>query len=60
MEYWFDVGMAVLLGVIESRKQSPKQMRALSKLLFKLTHLKMMSPTFAAAYESYVKEKGEI
>lgn len=58
MDFYFDIGMAVILRIIADRKQAPRYYRALAKLLFKLTHLSMVDQNFKAAYEAYVKEQG--
>ncbi len=59
MDFYFDIGMAVILRVIADTKGATRYYRQLAKLLFKLTHLQMVSPAFKAAYEQYLKEQGE-
>jgi len=58
MDFYFDIGIAVILRIISDRRNAPKYYRALAKLLFKLSHMRMVDPGFAHAYESYVKEQG--
>lgn len=59
MEFYIDMAVSVLLAVIEQRRKSEKVMRALCKVYFKLTHLKIVNPAFADAYDRYVAEKEE-
>lgn len=46
MDFYFDIGMAVILRVIKDRKNAAKYFDALAKLFIKLRILYMADPTF--------------
>jgi len=53
MDFYFDIGVAVILRVIKDRRNAPKYFSALAKVLVKLEDLASTDPAFARA----VKEK---
>lgn len=46
MDFYFDIGMAVILRIVKDRKSAAKYFAALAKLFLSLKLLYMADPTF--------------
>ena len=57
MDFYFDIGMAVILRIISDRKNAQKYYQALAKLFLALRDLGDLDAKFAAAIEAKDKRK---
>lgn len=56
MDFYFDIGMAIILRIIRDRRNAQKYFSALAKLYIELSKLMSLDPAFARA----VKLKQEV
>jgi hypothetical protein len=57
MDFYFDIGMAIILRIIRDRRNAQKYFAALAKLYVELSNLISLDPAFARAVK--LKQEGD-
>lgn len=52
MDFYFDIGLAVILRIIKDRRNAPKYWNALAKLFLALRNLADLEPNFAKVIQA--------